>query len=301
MTRPMDNGQDTDEKQNLKPAQGQDRLDADAKYYRQEKRLEGVKPFEKAEKESGTKINDKTEKINERQDRCSGRSPYYQHEKNLDGRKSVEELENEVRETRDKKAEIVEGMVSRDFPVSNQKNTDNSGDFHYLEEHKFEKELKQRDPRSTEQDVKLTEGFHDGKDNQAFVKDKGGTLDTSLHEKLHQKSLSDMPTRLNEGITEHFSRQEGGTWERIKNIDHRGKEISKPLSDYENEVEIVKKLESTIGREPLERAYFKGETEYLIKSTDGILGEGSYKQIADALESRDYDTAKTIIDNHHKQ
>ena len=289
------------EEQSLKPAQEQDGTNDASKSYQQEKRLETIKPFEDAERQNGLKVNDSAEKVNEGRGADKDTSLSYQHEKRLDGRKSVEDLDLEVKETRDKKAEIVENMVSRDFPINTEKNADNTRDFHYRDEGSFEKELKQRDSSTTERDAKLTDGFHDSRDNQAFVKENSDTLRTSIHEKLHQKSMSEMPTRFNEGLTEHFSRQEEGALGRLKDIDNRGKEMPKALSDYEREVEIVKKLESTIGREPLERAYFNGETDVLKSSTDGVLGDGSFQKISNALERGDYDAASKIIDNYYKQ
>jgi hypothetical protein len=133
------------------------------------------------------------------------------------------------------------------------------------------------------------------------VRDKGDTLTTSIHEKLHQKSMSELPTRLNEGITEHYAREKAGPIGSLKDIDHRGREISKPVSDYEKEVEIVRKLESTIGREPLNAAYFEGKTEVLQNEVDKYLGEGAFKKISDALENRDYQSASEIIEKYYRK
>lgn len=239
-------------------------------------------------------------KIKEQKEVPENTSMAYQQEKRLDNAKPFDELDKDMRETQEKKSEIVENMVTKDFPISAEKRLDNTKDFHYLHEEKFGEELKHRDSSVTGQDIRDTAGFHDGRDNQAFVKDDGNTLATSIHEKLHQKSQSDLPVQFREGLTEHFSREEAGAIGRLKDIDHSGKEIPKPLY-YEKEVEIVKKLEATIGREPLHQAYFEGKTAELRNHVDGILGEGSYEKITDALERKDYKTASEIIEKYYKK
>ncbi len=224
-------------------------------------------------------------------------SAVHYQEKRLENASDFDEL----KETREKKAEISEAMVSKDFPLSSEKRLDNAKDFHYVNGQDFGDELAKRDHSTTEQDKELTRGFHDGRDNQAFVKDKGDTLKTSIHEKLHQKSMSELPTRLNEGITEYYARERAGAMGALKDIDHSGKENLKPLSDYEREVEIVSKLESTIGKEPLSAAYFGGDKGELMRHTDSVLGDGSFEKITNALEARDYKSASDIIENYYKK
>jgi hypothetical protein len=73
------------------------------------------------------------------------------------------------------------------------------------------------------------------------------------------------------------------------------------LSDYEKEVEIVRKLESTIGREPLNAAYFGGDTRELMKQTDAILGDGSFGKITSAIGAKDYKSASDIIEDYYKK
>ena len=125
----------------------------------------------------------------------------------------------EIKAARRKKSEIIEGMVTKDFNVSPERRLDNSKDFHFVGTKEFAKELKKRNPSTTEKDVRLTAGFHDISDNKAFVKDRGDTYVTAIHEKLHQKSKSELPTRLNEGITEHFAREKAGALGDLKHID----------------------------------------------------------------------------------
>ena len=170
--------------------------------------------------------------------------------------------DREIKAVRGKKSEIIEGMVTKDLHVSPEKRSDDSKDFHYVGTKEFARELKKRNPSTTEKDTCLTVGFHDGNDNQAFVKDRGDTYVTAVHEKLHQKSKSELPTRLNEGITEHFAREKAGALGDLKNINKHGREIPK-AKYYEKEVEIAGKLESTIGKKPLNKAYFEGKSDVL--------------------------------------
>jgi len=210
------------------------------------------------------------------------------------------EQDRDLTAERQKKAEIVEEMVSKDFPLSSEKRLDNAKDFHYADTREFGNELEKRDGAATEEDKRLTEGFYDSGDKQAFVKNEGDTLKTSIHEKLHQKSMSELPTRTNEGVTEYLARQEAGSIGDLKNIDSRGRDIPKPLSDYEREVNIVGKLDALVGDKPINSAYFDGKTEVLREHVDNALSEGSFQKISDALEKRDYDTAAEIIEKRNK-
>lgn len=259
-----------------------------------ENRLEGASDFNLDSHKNPEKSSFEAEETKEH-----GRydSAAHYQEKRLENASNY----NEIKDTREKKSEIAEKMGTRDFPISSEKRLDNAKDFHYAGEQEFGDELAKRESSTTEEDKRLTEGFHDGRDNQAFVKDKGDTLKTSIHEKLHQKSMSELPTRLNEGITEYYAREKAGAMGALKDIDHSGKEISKPLSDYEKEVEIVRKLESTIGREPIHAAYLGGETRELMKHTDAVLGDGSFEKITNALEARDYKSASDIIEDYYKK
>jgi hypothetical protein len=240
----------------------------------------------------------KTEAIDMQETAYKGDIKHFQG-KRLDMAADIKD--SETLETQEKKSELIEHMVQHDFPVSPEKRLDNAKDFHYLDDKEFAEQLKQRDPSSTVEDIELTCGFHDARDNQAFIKDKGDTLKTSIHEKLHQKSITELPTRFNEGITEYFARKEAGGWGELKKFDERGREIPKPLSDYEGEVDIVRKLEATIGREPLNAAYFEGKTEVLKNEVDKYLGDGAFQKISDALENRDYKSASEIIEKYYKK
>lgn len=204
---------------------------------------------------------------------------------------------NELEAVRAKKSEIVEDMVLKDFPAATEKQTDNVKDFHFADKELFQQEMQKREPSATKSDVELTNGFHDPRDNQVYVKDEGDTLVTAIHEKLHQKSKSELSTRLNEGITEHFARQKAGGLAGLKNFDLHGREIPKAQSDYEKEVEIVNKIEAAIGRNPIKRAYFDGKTDILEMHFDSAKGQGAFSKLNEALEKRDYDAASKIITN----
>lgn len=208
---------------------------------------------------------------------------------------------SELAAERQKRTEIVEGMVSKDFPISPEKRLDNAKDFHYADTREFGNELERRDSAVTEKDKRLTQGFYDGRDNQAFVKDEGDTLKTSIHEKIHQKSMSELPTRMNEGVTEHLARREAGTLGELKKIDNHGKEIPIPPSDYEKEAETISKLSALVGDSNIHSAYFEGKTDQLRGAIDGVLGEGSFQKISEALEKKDYNAASDVIDKYHKK
>jgi len=211
-------------------------------------------------------------------------------------REKSDNYDKDVKAGREKRSEIVEEMVTNDFPVTSEKHSNSSKNFHYVDETEFAKELKEREPLTTQKDVDLTKGFHDRGDDHAFVKEDGDTFVTALHEKLHQKGNSELPTRLDEGMTEHFARKEAGALGELKNIDDQGRNNSKVGSDYENEVEIVGKLEATVGQEPLQKAYFEGKTEILKNHVDSVLGDDAFQRLNEALERKDYETASKIIE-----
>ena len=196
---------------------------------------------------------------------------------------------SELQAEREKKSEILEGMVSRDFSLDPEKRFDNTKDFHYAGPGEFEEELKKREPSTTNLDARLTDGFYDPRDNQAYVREGDNTLKTGIHEKLHQKSMSELPTRLNEGVTEYLARREAGPYGDLKKIDERGREIAQAKSDYEKEVEVVHKLSALIGEKPIRAAYFNGDTATLRSAVDKELGDGAFNKLSEALEKREYE------------
>jgi len=264
-----------------------------------EERLERAHDFnpDSVEKINQNLENKHIEKTKEVQELGQHEPTAYQQERRLEMASDFKEL----KETREKKSEIIEGMVTKYFPIASEKRLDNAKDFHYLSEKEFGEELRKRDPATTEQDLKLTDGFHDTGDRNAFIKDEGRTLVTAVHEKLHQKSISELPQRLKEGVTEYFAREKTGARGEIKDIDSQGREIPKVPSDYEKEVEIVGKLRATVGEKPLYAAYLDGKTEILKAHVDSILGDGAFSKISDALENRDYETASKIIEKYYKR
>jgi len=202
--------------------------------------------------------------------------------------------QSEKQATRDAKADVTENIVSKSFPLNEAKRGDNSRDFHFQGKDNFNQEYNKRaSGKGPEANQVL--GYHDSRDNQAFVRDQGNTLETAVHEKLHQKSSSELPTRLNEGVTEHFTRQGAGEMGRLKDFDSRGNEIPRPGSDYDRDREIVGKLSATVGDAPLHAAYFDGNTDELRQHVDSALGPGAFQEVSKALESRDYDRAETIL------
>lgn len=202
--------------------------------------------------------------------------------------------QSEKQATRAAKADIAENIVSKSFPLNEAKQVDNSRDLHFQENDEFDRELHKREPEIG-QDAQLVDGYYDPLNNQAFVREQRNMLETELHEKLHQKSLSELPTRLNEGVTEYFTRQAAGPMGRLKDFDSRGREIPRPVSDYEQERVIVSKLYATVGDAPLHSAYFDGKTDELRQHVDSALGTGAFDELSSALELRDYQRADVII------
>ena len=74
-----------------------------------------------------------------------------------------------------KKVEIVEEMISKDFPVNFENRFGNINDFNYIDTHEFKDELEKRNPTTTEEDKRPIDGVHYKGDNQAFVRDEGNT------------------------------------------------------------------------------------------------------------------------------
>jgi len=202
---------------------------------------------------------------------------------------------NEARESSRKRSEIVENQVRSDMPDTSRRRLDNAKDFHFQDSGKFESELKKRDPSASDDMNSRTMGYHDGRDNQAFVRDKGDTYTTALHEKLHQKSESNLSTRMNEGVTEYLAREKAGGIHNLKNIDDRGREIPKPQSDYEKEVASVRKLSATVGDDAIKSAYFEGKTGELRNALDRAQGEGSFDRLHKGLEDRNYQDADKVF------
>jgi hypothetical protein len=198
--------------------------------------------------------------------------------------------------SRAKREEVLEEIINKEVPVAREKRIDNTQDLHLIDEKEYAEELKKRDPRIRDSEIKDIPGFHDPRDRQAYVRDTGDTLTTGLHEKMHQKSQSELPTRFNEGLTEYFAREKAGAMGNLKSFDKHGREVRKPKSDYEKEVQVVMKLEANVGREPLDKAYFEGKTDALKQHVETAFGEGSYDKITGALEKRDYETASKIIE-----
>lgn len=270
---------------------------------RTEERLSTVRDFDvRGQKTDAESIHKQALELENVSERETQEPRNERQEKRFDrARDLTHPSRRDLSEKREKKGDIVEHMVAKDFPLSPEKRLDNAKDFHYRGDREFGEELGRRDLSSTESDIRRTDGFYDKRDNQAFVRENDDTLLNSIHEKLHQKSRSELPTRLNEGITEHYARQEAGPAGNLRNLDHRGGDTPKAPSDYENEVIIVRKLESTVGDTPFKKAYFEGQTDALKHSVDAVLGDGAFQKISDALEQRDYKAASDILEKYYRR
>jgi hypothetical protein len=209
-------------------------------------------------------------------------------------------IDGELQETRRDKAAIAERIVVHGQPVGEDGEVDQGRDLHYADTHDFERELTKRDPDATDDDIARTRGFFDPRDRQAFVRDEE-ELTVSLHEKLHQKSQSAFSSRLNEGVTELRARELSGGIGRLREIDDRGREIPRTPSDYEREVAVADKLTHLVGDEPVNQAYFGGDSERIETEVDDVLGKGSYRELGLVLERRDYTTANRILDRYRRR
>lgn len=198
--------------------------------------------------------------------------------------------------TRQMEQEHVEQLVVRDFSVDPEKRLDQAKDLSVLEGREFDRELRKRVPELSEAKIKDIEGFQDSRDGRAFVREGEFSEQylTAIHEKLHQKSRSELPTALNEGVTEYLARREAGWVGDLRNIDRHGNEIPRRPA-YDGEVAVVQKLSGLVGDDTIERAYFQGDTDSLRQHVDADLGEGAFDDICDALEKNDYHKADKRI------
>ena len=205
-------------------------------------------------------------------------------------------VKNEARESSHKRAEITENLVRGDMPDTARRRLDNTRDFNFNTDKEFNRELKRREPSTTEGEAKRTLGFHDPRDNQAHVRDGGNTLETALHEKYHQKSDSHLSTRLNEGVTEYMAREKAGGIGQLRDIDNRGRDITPPKA-YEKEVDAVRKMSATVGDKGIRSAYFEGKSDELRKSFDSAQGDGAFERLRNAVEKEDKQSVDKIFHN----
>ena len=222
------------------------------------------------------------------------------HESRLEKAHDFGNKNHELNASREKRAEIAEKMVLHDMPETPEKRLTSAKDFHFQSDNDFEQELKRRDPVTTDDETHRTDGFHDPRDHQAYVRDHGNTYETSIHEKYHQKSHTDMPTGMNEGVTEYLAREKAGGIGRLRDIDNRGRDVTPPLA-YENEVAAVRKMAATVGDDQIKTAYFEGKTDELRKSLDSVRGDGAYERLQNAVERDDPGSADKVFEGKDKK
>ena len=236
------------------------------------------------------------ERYNFMKERVFGGREYRVQETGSPGARKPElNTEQELCAKHDVEKNILENEVMENFPVAKDKQIDNSKGLHFLDEKELAQELKNRFPEDRVEEGTAISGFEDSRDNQAFVIDNPDSYETGVHEKLHQKSKSELPTCLDEGITQYFTREKIGGLGELKSVDNHGREIPKSVSAYGKDVEIVQKLDAVVGRKPLYGAYFNGDTQRLQLSVDNALGEGAYEKITTAMKEKNYKKAVDII------
>jgi hypothetical protein len=130
-----------------------------------------------------------------------------------------------------------------------------ASDFHYAET--WREQSPERDPNE------LPPGPGYTYQDRIYLSPYAG-VPTATHESLHLLSpeswRNTVPTFLNEGVTELFTERAVGRSE---------------SSAYDLNVELARKLESVVGRELLERAYFEGDVDALREALEPVLGDRS--------------------------
>jgi len=186
-----------------------------------------------------------------------------------------------------KRAEITEKIVMKNVPEGAIGRRDDTAGMRYRDAHDYAREIQAREPGISPGEIERTPGFHDPRDNKAFVREGTDTLSTSIHEKLHQKSNCDLPTNFKEGITEYLARREAGPMGALKQIDSQGREIPQPKY-YEKETVLVQQLSGVVGDRAIEQAYFERRTDLLKQQYESAMGKGSFDRLVKSFQySRD--------------
>lgn len=224
----------------------------------------------------------------ESKDRAREEEARLERANDLQDRETVQSLEQDH----------IEQMVVRDFSVAPEKRLDQARDLAIVDDQEFVAELKAREPELKEEEIERIAGFQDSRDSKAFVREGEFSEQwlTSIHEKLHQKSQSELPRAMNEGVTEYLARKEAGWTGELHNYDRHGNEIPR-RSAYDGEVEVINKLVARVGDAPLKRAYFQGDTASLQQRVDAELGRGAFVDLCNALEQKDFQRASKRIRN----
>lgn len=154
------------------------------------------------------------------------------------------------------------------------------------------------------------QGFYNHADRSIAVRDYCFSLETAIHEKLHDASHEDLrklPAPLTEGMTQHLTE---GAYQGMPSTrlvtDERGSYVIKGET-YGPEADIVKMIGAGVYPKTIEGAYFGGNIGDLAKETDAYFGEGTFVTVVDKLrvgkaeEAREYliEQGKTANKRYH--
>lgn len=154
----------------------------------------------------------------------------------------------------------------------------------YQDDREFKEEFLKKNPG----DVEQTLGYCDKAEEKIYInRDVKDKYEITVHEELHlsedEKASSLLGEKLNEGITQHFTKQ-------IDQI-----ELVGDAKCYPEEQEIVNMISARTSDIPLQEAYFKGDISSLQKELDRQLGEGAFDEIRYRMDQGDYKKVKDII------
>ena len=135
-------------------------------------------------------------------------------------------------------------------------------------------------------EYEFTNAFANSQTGQIYIHKDRANGGTTLHEANHLYTHPAFPalgTQITEGTTEYFTRQETPT----RGIDRTG--------IYDEEYSAIERLAALVGNERLEAAYYSGEVTSLRQSVDQIAGSGTFDKFKQAMQSKDFKTAKNLL------
>lgn len=157
----------------------------------------------------------------------------------------------------------------------------------FLNRHAYDAHLRRSYPNLTAADRNAILG--DFKNGRTFVNSEGRQIQTTVsHERLHQLSHNEFRSRagskLDEGLTEHFS---GKIYSDLA--------LKDAPAVYRQEQRLIKMMQARAGEGPLAKAYFTGNVAPLRQSLDDQLGRGAFQQVVRQAERGDFAAAERIL------
>jgi len=173
----------------------------------------------------------------------------------------------------------------------------------------FREHILQKYPDIPKEELTGMVGYSDGKrifmDSDA---DKARQFQSLNHEGLHVLSSHEVRRnygeKLDDGITEHFTKQITPLESSIKDIKLEYDSNTRNLIGikdqtpqyYKGEDEIVSMIHSHVGQETLAKAYFQGDINSLENKLDSSTGiKNTLKAVSEKLEKKEYKEAKKIL------